>query len=503
MTGVVPSQLKIAKIIPIFKSGDRTLMDNYRPISLLNNFSKILEKVVYLRLSEYAESNNIITSSQFGFRKNHSTIHPLIHFVNDVSSALNKKHHAISIFCDLRKAFDTVDHHILLKKLKKIGVRGVELEWFKSYLHDRKQFVFINGKCSPLLTILLGVPKGSILGPLLFLLYINDLPEASSLICSLFADDTKLFASGPDIFELSNFVNSEFQKVVQFFRCHKLALHPSKTQFLLFTNSPAVRANPPRIFINNNDVGSPNVEQFMIEIPNVNLNSDTPALKFLGVFFDPLLNFKFHIKYVTNKLSRALYFLRTAKNNLTFAARKSLYYSLFHSNVIYGIHVWSCATPSSYSCIFLKQKLAIRIVHNAPYNSHTEPLFKNARVLPLSYFIEFFILQFVQQFTQGFLPISFNNTWVSNAIRRQDEFQVSLRNDDDINIPFARTAQTERFPLTKFPKMWHNFPNENIKFQRNKLIFNEELKNHFLSLLKANYRCERLLCPHCHPPDRL
>ncbi len=121
----------------------------------------------------------------------------------------------------------------------------------------------------------------------------------------------------------------------------------------------------------------------------------------------------------------------------------------------------------------------------------------------LSYLIEFFILQFVQQFTQGFLPISFNNTWVSNAIRRQDEFQVSLRNDDDINIPFARTAQTERFPLTKFPKVWHNFPNENIKFQRNKLIFNEELKNHFLSQLKANYRCERLLCPHCHPPDRL
>ena len=131
MTGVVTSQLKIAKIIPIFKSGDRTLMDNYRPISLLNNFSKILEKVVYLRLSEYAESNNIITSAQFGFRKNQSTIHPLIHFVNDVSSALNKKHHAISIFCDLRKAFDTVDHHILLKKFKKIGVRGVELEWFK------------------------------------------------------------------------------------------------------------------------------------------------------------------------------------------------------------------------------------------------------------------------------------------------------------------------------------------------------------------------------------
>jgi hypothetical protein len=118
----------------------------------------------------------------------------------------------------------------------------------------------------------------------------------------------------------------------------------------------------------------------MIEILNVNLNFDTTAIKFVGVFFDPLLNFKFHINYVTIKLPRALYFLRTAKNNLTFAARKLLYYSLFHSNVIYGIHVWSCATPWSYSCI----------------------PFKNARVLPLSCLIEFFILQFVQQFTQGY-----------------------------------------------------------------------------------------------------
>jgi hypothetical protein len=107
--------------------------------------------------------------------------------------------------------------------------------------------VFINGKCSPLLTILLEVPQGSILGPLLFLLYINDLPEASSLLTSLFADDTKLLASGPDINELTAFVNSEFQKIVQFFKTHKLALHPSKTQFLLFTNSAAVRNNPPKI----------------------------------------------------------------------------------------------------------------------------------------------------------------------------------------------------------------------------------------------------------------
>ncbi len=287
-------------------------MDNYRPLSLLDNFSKILEKVVYIRLSTFVESNNLITLSQFGFMKEHSTIHPLIHFVNNVSTALNKIHHVIAIFCDLRKAFDTVDHKILLQKLKKLGV-GVALEWFHHFLSDHKQFVFLNGKCSPLLNILLGVPQGSILGPLLFLIYINDLPAASSLLSSLFADDTKLFASGPDITALTSYVNEEFQKVVQYFRLHKMALHPSKTQFLIFSNSTAVKNNPPVIYINNNDIGAIQDPAKMIQIPNVNLNSETPAIKFLGVYFDPSLNFKFHINFIMKKLSRALSFHENCK----------------------------------------------------------------------------------------------------------------------------------------------------------------------------------------------
>jgi hypothetical protein len=272
-SGIVPTQLKIAKGIPIFKSGDQTAMDNYRPISLLSNFSKILEKVVGNRLTSYLESNELLSPSQFGFRKERSTMHPLVHFMNTVSSALNKKHHTIAIFCDLRKAFDTVDHEILLKKLKKMGIGGVELEWFRNYLCDRKQFVYIDGNCSPLLSILLGVPQGSILGPLLFLIYINDLPLSSALLSSLFADDTMLTKSGPNIDELANYVNSEFQKVVQYFRANKLALHPNKTQFLLFTHSLAAKENPPEIYINNNDVGLPPDQSKLIPIPNINAKS--------------------------------------------------------------------------------------------------------------------------------------------------------------------------------------------------------------------------------------
>ena len=136
-TGVVPAQLKIAKVIPIFKAGDKSSMDNYRPISLLSSFSKILEKIVALRLMNFLNNNDILSKWQFGFRLGHSTSHPMVHFLNKITDALNNKKHTIAIFCDLKKAFDTCNHNILLAKLKKYGVDGSELDWFQSYLSNR------------------------------------------------------------------------------------------------------------------------------------------------------------------------------------------------------------------------------------------------------------------------------------------------------------------------------------------------------------------------------
>jgi Reverse transcriptase (RNA-dependent DNA polymerase) len=206
-SGIVPSQLKVAKVIPIFKSGDKRIMDNYRPISLLNVFSKIIEKIVHTRLSIFLENNNLISNSQYGFRKAHSTIHPLVKFLNFITKAFNEKEHCLAIFYDMRKAFDTVDHEILLTKLHNLGIQGTELNWFKNYLTGRKQFVFINGTSSNLHDILLGVPQGSILGPLLCI-HINDLDKISEFFTSLFADDTKLLAKHRDPGRLCDFVNT-------------------------------------------------------------------------------------------------------------------------------------------------------------------------------------------------------------------------------------------------------------------------------------------------------
>jgi Reverse transcriptase (RNA-dependent DNA polymerase) len=206
--GIVPKQLKIAKVVPIFKSGDPLLLDNYRPISLLSNFSKILEKLMCNRLTRFLENNNLISKSQFGFRKKQSTIHPILHLINEVTSASNLKKYTVAIFCDLRKAFDTCDHEILCKKLHNLGIRGTELDWFVNYLQERMQFVTINGVESTKLEIKKGVPQGSILGPILFLIYINDLPQCSALITFLFADDTTLLASGENLQDLILFVSA-------------------------------------------------------------------------------------------------------------------------------------------------------------------------------------------------------------------------------------------------------------------------------------------------------
>ena len=222
--GMVPAPFKIAKVVPIFKAGDKSQMHNYRPISLLSSFSKIMEKIIASRLLSFLKDNDILSKWQFGFRAGHSTAHPMVHFLNKISDSLNKKQHTISIFCDLKKAFDTCNHEILLSKLDKYGIRNVELNWFKSYLTERKQFVTIKDKTSPLLNISLGVPQGSILCPLLFILYINDLPLASDFLTLLFADDMTLLLSHNNLNFLIEKVNTEFKKVFEFFRTNRLVL---------------------------------------------------------------------------------------------------------------------------------------------------------------------------------------------------------------------------------------------------------------------------------------
>jgi len=497
-TGVVPSQLNIAKVVPIFKSGDRNVSDNYRPISLLNSFSKILEKIVSKRLTTFFNSHNLFSNSQFGFRAAHSTSHPMLHLLDKVSEALNKNMYTIAIFCDLKKAFDTCNHDILLSKLERYGVRGTELTWFSSYLKNRQQYVEIGGERSQLGEVKMGVPQGSILGPLLFLIYINDLPDSSKLVSLLFADDTTLLYSHDDLQTLTQIINTEFQKICNFFRSNGLVLHPSKTNFILFTTKRVDQKI--EIFCNNNNLDQ-NCPTLISPIEQVTVESKMPAIKYLGVYFDPNLNFKFHLSSLSNKLSRALYALRLAKNFLSSNSLIMLYFALFHCHLNYANLIWSTADSSSINKIFKMQKNAIRIIHGANYNAHTEPIFKKLEILPLPDLITFAQLQFMHRYVNNMLPSSFSGKWEYAGNRNIGINNMQLRHNKDLIVPFARIALTAKMPHSNLPKIWNLFRENELKTEKSPTRFDTELKKFFLNDLATNIRCDRLYCPACSRPD--
>lgn len=204
------------------------------PISLLSSLSKILEKFISIQLTNHLELNGLLYKHQYGFQKNKSTEHNLIHLTNSIYNALNEKKYCIGLFLDLKKAFDVCSHEILLKKLRKYGINGTAYDWFSSYLKNRLQIVDVNGAFSSTRTLNISVIQGSILGPILFLIYINDLYAASSLLKFMFADDTACIASDKNLDSLINHVNNEITKIARWFRANKMAVNVSKTKFLIF-----------------------------------------------------------------------------------------------------------------------------------------------------------------------------------------------------------------------------------------------------------------------------
>ena len=236
--GKVPNLLKIAKVSPVFKSGDKSIISNYRPISILPSFSKIFEKLVYNRLMNYLNKYFVLSKNQYGFRSNYSTSLAILEMVDKISEAIDNKYYSLGIFIDLSKAFDTLNHDIMLGKLEYYGIRGQALFWFKSYLQNRSQYVTYNGCESPHLPISCGVPQGSILEPILFLIYINDIINVSELLHSiLFADDTNLFAFHRDLNSLVDLINKELKVLSLWFKVNKLSLNVDKTVFMVFTSN--------------------------------------------------------------------------------------------------------------------------------------------------------------------------------------------------------------------------------------------------------------------------
>ena len=362
-SGTVPLKIKIARVVPIFKKGQKDSLNNYRPISLLTSISKILERLVYKRTIKFLVNCKILCDSQFGFRKNHSTTHALLTFIDKVAHAIDDVSHTIGVFLDFFKAIDTIDHDILIHKLQHYGIRGKALDWFRDYLSNRKQFVRINGLDSQLKTISCGVPQGSLLGPLLFILYINDLHNSLQILSFIcFADDSNLFLTHRDPRALIDIIIRELKLVQSWIHANKLSLNIEQTNVMLFSNT--LKVLPDHVKINNTEL------------------KQVDCTKFLGLYIDSDLSWKSHINYLSKILSRNTGILHKLKHFFPCQTLINVYSSLISPYLNYRILVWGNATKILLDNLLSRiQKCAIRNVNHAGYLSHTNSLFHKNKIL--------------------------------------------------------------------------------------------------------------------------
>ena len=478
-TGVFPSKLKTSKTIPIFKAGDHTCCDNYRPISLLSSISKILEKVVATNLVNHLEINNLLFDNQFGFLRGRSTLHNITKLTAKISQDLNEKKFVIGIFLDLKKAFDTVSHDILLQKLKKLGISGTPLNWFTSYLSGRSQYTVINGSNSTEQSIDISVLQGSILGPILFLCFINDLHLATWLLTLLFADDTAVLDSDSDLPTLIKRVNTELQKIANWFRSNKMAVNVNKTKYIIFRprgHKIQVNLEENGVLFNSNEIGQPDDNNKIFKLGRI--HNDHPdknerTYKFLGIHLDEHLSFDTHCTLICNKLAKSNFIISRVKNILPVHSLKTLYFSLIHPHLLYCLPIYSCTTKKNISKIFKMQKKAIRMITKSKSNTPPFPLFSKLKILPLEHLISLTSGQLIHSIYFKYAPKALHNLWLTNE---QRETQHELRDAHQLYIPFARTEHVKRLPFFSLPKIWNDMPD--FKLTNNPTTFKIALKYH-------------------------
>ena len=317
-----PNLLKLAKIIPLFKSKNLKLIRNYRPISLFHLLCKLIEKMIKSRASKFITDNNILYRNQFGFRSGCSTSDASLHVTDDCVTALDNRLSTIALFLDFSKAFDTVNKDIMLDKLDRLGFRGTIRDLFDSYLSERRMYVEVNGCKYETKTLNIGLPQGSVSAPWLFNLYINDMHRSSDKLNFLhFADDTTIYLSGRDLTRLCEEVCMELCKVDDWLKANRLSLNIDKTFYMIITH-------------NNYDETDINIRILDVQLSRVT------STKFLGVTIDDRLSHGGHLSALYKQLSRVRGILYKLSSFLPPHVIKMLYYSLFHSRMVYGISIW-------------------------------------------------------------------------------------------------------------------------------------------------------------------
>uniref|UniRef100_A0A3Q3KL62 Reverse transcriptase domain-containing protein n=1 Tax=Monopterus albus TaxID=43700 RepID=A0A3Q3KL62_MONAL len=429
--GQFPNNMKIAKVIPLYKSGDKHNLTNYRPISLLSQFSKILEKLFNNRLDTFIDKHNILSDCQYGFRSKRSTSLAITDLMEDITSAMDEKKYTMGIFIDLKKAFDTVNHELLMDKLDKYGIRGMVGKWIRSYLTQRRQFVRLGEYQSSELNIVCGVPQGSVLGPKLFILYINDICKVSETVkMVLFADDTTIWASDENLQQLSVRVSEEFGKIKKWCDNNLLSLNLEKTKYMVFGNRRPHNELQLRI-------GGANIERVY-------------EIKFLGVMVDDRLSWKSHIRHVRNKMAKNISILARVRHMLDVKALRILYCSLILPYLEYGVENWGNTYRSSLQPLYILQKRAIRVVHKMGYRDHTNVVFIRSKLLKFFDLVEYKTAVFMYKARNNLLPGGIQKLF------GEREGGYNLRGHLNLKVHAIRTTK-KRFCISiSGVKLWNN-----------------------------------------------
>ena len=378
-TGVYPKRLMVAIITCIFKSGDPHYYNNYRAISILSAFSKIIEKAATERLLEYFLDKNLLSEFQFGYKPNVSTVDALLSFVDDIYTAFDGGECAIGVFLDLSKAFDSLNRDILFRKLEYYGIRNTELLWFKSYFAERKQCVKYKNIKSNTLDTMYGVPQGSIVGPILYIIFMNDIIKCCNILkFSIYADDTCVWTKGKNVRDNARTMNDKLRKVNKWITRNGLSLNKKKCEYVFFKRK----------------CKNVTIDELEICLDDVVLEK-REYTKYLGVYVDENLSWDIHVSFVERKISKYIPIVYNIRNSLTSESLKLLYNCMIYPPLIYANIIWSSICKSKLNSLVLIQKKIVRMLAFKAKYDHTDPLFHQFNMLKIERINEYMSLIFV------------------------------------------------------------------------------------------------------------
>ena len=381
----------------------------------------------------------MITHTQYGFKPGSTTVDCLVDLIEEICTCLDQGDYAVSIFLYLSKAFNTVNHSILLSKLLSYGIQKPHIDWFKSYLNKRKQRVFVNGNISDTMPITSGVPKGSILGPLLFLIYINDFTQSSDFFSMrLFADDTSLTASAKNIDELLFEINKELPNIYDWLCANKLTLNLRKTKYLIFQPRQKVDYN---LLFPLSIAG-----QFLEQVSKI---------KYLGIYIDSHLSWHDHIDYVCDRVSKSINIMTKIKSYLGNQCLTSIYYSLVYPYLIYGSLLRGNNYDNPLSQLIRLQNKAVRIMNDVPLRDHITPHYVHLGLLKFRDIVKFmYNCLFLYDYVSDNKPCNFPLLLVSE----QHDYFTRSASAQQLQIPHSRINIRKFCPTVIGKYYWNDLP---------------------------------------------